>query len=174
MNIAQISNSRMVIPSLVIPHEIGAWALGFEENHEAAKQALAPFEFGKFWVTDASSELHLTGIRESFNKSRSRDGRTVLHFVLEWNDKSHEADELFRILIGLGLDPDVADFDFLRPSHCCGRVDAARILSSCRPNLQASTMGGSTPEDCARVSTHGEPMKCEHFVVQQKDRKSVV
>lgn len=142
----------MPLPALVIPVGLEPWQLGKPENSDKLKEILAPFEFGKFWVTDLASERHLTDIREQFDRSADAFGLNIFHRLIHAGDQ----EERFRSLLALGLDFEKLSCGYTyRISHDCsffGRINCAKALSCCRPDLNAKRDGKESLQEIALVS----------------------
>ncbi len=130
---------------LAIPGNQRPYVLGRSEYHDTLNEFLSKYAFGKFWVTNEDQEQQLRAVRCAFDDDVNFYTRTVLTELL--GDGDHEA--LFRLLLSLGIDPDMPIRELnLRPSHyttCWGRPSCARALAPCRPDLTAVEIDGGTP-----------------------------
>ena len=112
----------------------------------ASKQIidLSKYEFGKFWVTDKASEHELQQVRHAYDASKDKYKNTALHNLLLHGDHKCQ----LRLLLAIGVHPDLAGHQNLRPSHLTtenGRSSCAQELYPCRPYLSAVNDNGNTP-----------------------------
>ena len=119
-----------------IPGVIKPYDLGENQHHVVLHAILSNYEFGKFWVTDKASEEQLEKVRRLFDQGKHKNKNMILHNLLR--DGDH--DPQLRLLLSIGVHPDLACTSKIRPSNYTtrrGRPACARALGSCRPDLSA-------------------------------------
>jgi hypothetical protein len=134
---------------LDLPQNIKPHMLGKKENHALLREVLSKYQLGEFSVTDQESEEELSQVRRCFDDSsglEEKQSAGVLHKLLHSGDHDQE----FRLLLSLGVNPDlVSGSSKYRPSHRTtfwGRPLCALALAGCRPDLSAANHNGYVPK----------------------------
>lgn len=139
---------------LNIKDETEWWKLGCKNNWAKLKERLDYMEDGHIYVTTKTGKEELDRIRTEIDESKSSGNqRGLIHNIVQYGSSDENAELLKRVL-ALGLNPDQAQPSGYRPSHMCsdlGRVEHAKVLSSCRPNVNARYYRGHTPQRLAEI-----------------------
>ena len=148
-----------MLANLQVLAENGAFCLGLAENWPLVKEWLC----GAFvqvdtqpspatlCVRNVSVQHQIDELRSVFDDSMDKLGNGVLaHLLNSRSAQSSEAEETLKLLLSLGLDPDVADGDGCRPLHLVARNRTYRLgslLLLCRPDVNAVDGSGQKPFD---------------------------
>ena len=133
-------------------------------------EVLSKYVSGAFWVIDKKSEEELSQVRKLFDDEALNEKQSagVLHKVLYSGDHDHE----FRLLLALGINPDLSTGSSkYRPSHRTtfwGRSACARALAPCRPDLTAENRNGEVPAKCLPVSSYATESVLSHLFYMRK------
>jgi hypothetical protein len=81
----------MALPDLKLPKGFQGRPRGgrSQDDFKELESALSPFEFGHFWITDPTSERHLSAIQRKFDSSPGLCGSRIFLSIVQRSDDDH-------------------------------------------------------------------------------------
>ncbi len=137
-----------------------AFRLGLPENWPALKEWLCGVKndekspLAALCVRDTKAQRQVDEIRSVFDECVDQHGVGIIGYILNApSARSAEAEDLVKLLMSFGLDPDVVDGEGRLLLHYVARNQAYRVgswLLLCRPNSLSTDENGETPVDVIR------------------------
>ena len=139
---------RSVQPISILPFtKDDLFESGRPENWRRLEKILSPIIREDFAVTSVDSQLMLDRTVKLFNETKNLHGENTLIKMISKLDSPDDAYRV-QILLSVGVDPDIPDYNPSHPSHWCafmGLLGAAEAVFSCRPSMKARDEYNNTP-----------------------------
>jgi hypothetical protein len=138
--------------------ETQCYKLGIPKNWDSLKKILEPVTNPDFSVTSLKQRLFVDRVRGLFDATVNSSGQNALRHVIssfayDYQQQGGE-EEVLKMVLSAGLNPDLADKDDWRPSHICGShglIHSVNVLFPCRVDMTAKNSNSKTPLEAAQV-----------------------